>query len=223
MKGEIPTFLLMGIVMAWALQFVGSLNENREMELEVTRSRVVWEVLPVPPKPELSYIFPIHEDDFIWDGDSGDLTSPFGERDPGDIGGLGDEFHDGLDLWGVSHVSAWQARVVAIDGGRILNHWVNHPVYGRMIEIEHGTWDANDNFIPDGRVSMYAHLSKSRIHEKRVDPVTEVRGPWRVKQNDVLGRIGNTSDIYKGMKTHLHFQLTIDGELVNPLKYIRIP
>lgn len=156
------------------------------------------------------YIFPIHEEDFIWDGKGGNITSPYGERNPHEIGGLGDFFHNGLDLWGVSHVGTWHARIVAIADGTILNHWINHPVYGKMIEIQHD----------DGSVSVYAHLSKSFIHEKRADGT-----PWRVEQGEVIGRQGR-SGMSKGMlrySEHLHFELRIQGETVNPLKYIRVP
>jgi murein DD-endopeptidase MepM/ murein hydrolase activator NlpD len=163
-----------------------------------------------PISVPLEYLFPLHHDDFKWDGKEGDLSSPFGERiSPfrermgGSLG-----FHTGVDLWGVSHVGVWQARVVAAADGVILNHWFNHPIYGKMIEILH----------EDGSITRYAHLSVSYIHEKRV--VSGKLVPWEVKRGDVIGRIGDSG---YSQGTHLHFELEIDGRVVNPLKYIDIP
>ena len=168
----------------------------------------------------MRYVFPIHPDDFLLDGVKGALTSPYGERDPAEIGGLGDTFHEGLDLWGKSEVATWQGRVVAAAGGIILNHWFNHPVKGKYIEILHD----------DGSITEYAHLSKSLVHERRtLDDGSVV--PWRVEQGEIIGRLGNTG-LSKGRleyKTHLHFALRMpDSETgvsryVNPLKYILIP
>lgn len=216
MKREHSFILMMFLVVVCAVGSFVMVTTDREDTAIVKTEEHGW--VPEVPKisdyiPELDYRFPIHDDDFIWDGEGGDLTSPFGERDPREVGGLGDYFHDGLDLWGVSHVATWRARVVAVEDGVILNHWINHEVYGKMIEILH----------LDGSISMYAHLSKSYIHERRV--VNGELVPWIVEKGDVIGRIGDTSPFYKvrGMKTHLHFQLTIDGRLVNPLKYIKVP
>jgi murein DD-endopeptidase MepM/ murein hydrolase activator NlpD len=174
------------------------------------------EIFELPPR----YIFPIHEDDFLWDGIRGDLTSPSGERDPANIGGLGDGFHEGFDSWGISEVVTWQARVVAVADGVVRNHWYNDPVKGEVIEILHD----------DGSVSESSHLSEAFVKERRVLADGSMI-PWRVKQGDVIGRIGNTG-MSKGKykyKTHLHFSLRLPdeetGELeyVNPLSYIPIP
>lgn len=183
------------------------------------REFVIGDLLLHIPTPMVDYIFPIHPDDFKWDGISGDLTSPYGERDPKEIGGRGDEFHEGLDMWGVSHVGVWQARVVAVADGVVLNHWLDDPVKGEYVEILH----------KDGSISEYDHLSKCYVHERRKMDGKMV--PWEVKQGDVIGRIGNTgtSKGYLTYKTHLHFGLRrIDpqtGELryVNPLRYIDVP
>lgn len=162
------------------------------------------EMLRIPEVQK--YVFPIHPDDWL----QGELTSPYGERDPQEIGGLGDIFHDGLDLYGVSHVGTWQARIVAIADGYVLDHWIHHEVYGKMIRLQHA----------DGVQSVYAHLSKSFVHE-----CTEDGELWYVKAGEVIGRQGNTG-LSKGRleyKSHLHFELWIDDELVNPLRYLWIP
>jgi murein DD-endopeptidase MepM/ murein hydrolase activator NlpD len=152
------------------------------------------------------YVFPIHPDDFR----EGELTSPYGERDPKEIGGMGDTFHNGIDLYGVSHVGTWQARVVAIADGTVAEHWIYHDVYGKMIVLDHG----------NGVRSRYAHLSKSFVHERYADG-----SPWKVEAGEVIGRQGNTG-LSKGRleyASHLHFEMEIDGETVNPLMYLTMP
>lgn len=199
------------ILLVFSVFTVDWFREDPGGVLEMKEAMIELPEFTSPPPPPIEYCFPIHPDDFVWDGVGGDLTSPFGERDPIEIGGLGNGFHRGLDLWGVSHIGTWQARVVAVADGIILNHWYNHLVYGKMIEILHD----------DGSVSMYAHLSVSYVHEKRI--VDGKLIPWKVKKGDVIGRIGKTGDFYPDMKTHLHFELRINDQPVNPLKYIKIP
>ena len=148
-------------------------------------------------KNKLDYIWPIHIKDWI-PGPSA-LSSPFGERDDRECGGLSDGFHEGLDLWGVNHTGpTWLARIVAVSDGWV-EHWLSDPINGEYYILHHD----------DGNESEYHHLSKGYIKDGE-----------HVKQGEVLGRMGNT-----GISTgpHLHFQLEIKGELVNPLVYIDVP
>jgi hypothetical protein len=65
-----------------------------------------------------------------------------------------------------------------------------------MIKIEH-----------KGDVeSLYAHLATTYVHEGD-----------RVRQGQVIARQGNTG-VSEG--SHLHFELRVEGELVNPLAYV---
>lgn len=106
-------------------------------------------------------------------------------------------------------VGTWRAQVVSIADGVVTEHWPapgtphpnggefqGHDIYGGMIKIRHD----------DGTESVYAHLSSSRVHEG-----TEV------KTGQVIGRVGDTG---KAKGEHLHFELIIDGEHVNPLQYM---
>lgn len=137
------------------------------------------------------YRYPIHPADYVMP------TSPFGERESPWGGQLVE--HQGVDLLG-----CWRARIVAIANGVVMEHWVppdgehwrGHPVYGGMIRIRHD----------DGSESLYAHLSESYIHEG-----------YRVVAGQVIGRQGNTG---RSQGDHLHFELVIDGEQVNPLLWI---
>lgn len=123
------------------------------------------------------------------------FTSPFGKR-----------FHPIIKKWG-SHkgldiVSVWKAQVVAVADGVVIENWPppgkkfkGHPEYGGMVLIEHS----------NGIVTRYAHLSVVFTLQGR-----------RVKAGEVIGRVGST-----GISTgaHLHFEIILNGELVNPLLY----
>lgn len=140
------------------------------------------------------FVFPIAEDDFLR------FTSPFGlRRSP---------FTNlQVDHMGVDIATVWRAQVVSVADGVIVEHWppsgtvINgtrfngHPIYGGVIKVEH------DN----GLVTLYAHLSDSYITEGDV-----------VSAGQVIGRVGNT-----GYSTgqHLHFEMFINEENVNPMLY----
>ena len=146
---------------------------------------------------ELDYLWPIHIEDWI-PGPS-KLTSPFGERDDSEAGGLSDGYHEGDDMWGVNHSKeTWLARIVAVTDGWV-EHFLNDPIKGEWYLLHHD----------DGNESEYHHVSKGYVLDGE-----------RVIKGQVIARMGNS-----GISTgpHLHFQLMIDGKLVNPLKYIEIP
>jgi murein DD-endopeptidase MepM/ murein hydrolase activator NlpD len=106
--------------------------------------------------------------------------------------------HTGVDLASVRH-----AQVVAIADGTVLEHWPapdgyykGHTVYGGYLVIDHG----------DGIISAYAHLSQTYVHQG-----------YRVRQGQVIARTGNTG---ASRGDHLHFEMIIDGQYVNPLLYM---
>lgn len=107
--------------------------------------------------------------------------------------------HTGLDIG-----SVWKAQVVSVADGEVISHWPppdgyykGHDVYGGLIVIQH------DN----GLVSLYAHLSESYIHLGD-----------RVRAGQVIGRVGNTG---RSEGAHLHFELQLDDQYLNPLLYFR--
>ncbi len=67
------------------------------------------------------------------------------------------------------------------------------PSYGNWIEIDHG----------GGYRSRYAHLNEIFVRE----------GEW-VQANTYIGTVGNTGN---SSGAHLHFEIIIDGQAVNPL------
>ena len=70
------------------------------------------------------------------------------------------------------------------------------PSYGNWIEIDHG----------GGYRSRYAHLNEIFVRE----------GEW-VQSNTYIGTVGNTGN---SSGAHLHFEVIIDGQAVNPLAWL---
>ena len=70
------------------------------------------------------------------------------------------------------------------------------PSYGNWIEIDHG----------GGYRSRYAHLNEIFVRE----------GEW-VQSNTYIGTVGNTGN---SSGAHLHFEIIIDGQAVNPLAWL---
>ncbi len=69
--------------------------------------------------------------------------------------------------------------------------------YGRMVEIDHG----------NGLATRYGHMSE--IHVKVGDPI---------KIGQVIGLVGSTG---RSTGPHLHYETRIDGEAVDPQKFLR--
>jgi murein DD-endopeptidase MepM/ murein hydrolase activator NlpD len=69
--------------------------------------------------------------------------------------------------------------------------------YGRMVEIDHGS----------GFSTRYGHLSK-----------IDVKVGQSIKIGQVIGEIGSTG---RSTGPHLHYETRIDGEAVNPQRFLR--
>lgn len=88
------------------------------------------------------------------------------------------------------------APVRATAAGRIVEaDWAGG--YGRMVEIDHG----------GELVTRYAHLSRIAVKP----------GEW-VERGQIVGRVGSTG---RSTGPHLHYETHIDGNPVNPLRFIR--
>ncbi len=69
--------------------------------------------------------------------------------------------------------------------------------YGHYVKIVHD----------DGSLTLYAHMERPRVLDAE-----------RVRQGEVIGAAGRSGNAdYEGMTTHLHFEIRIDGEAVDPL------
>lgn len=69
--------------------------------------------------------------------------------------------------------------------------------YGRMVEIDHG----------NGLSTRYGHLSSILVDEDQM-----------IKPGQVVGRVGSTG---RSTGPHLHYETRIDGEAVDPTKFLR--
>jgi hypothetical protein len=135
-------------------------------------------------------------------GEEYKVTSPFGWRaDP--VTGLGNGQHKGIDLtlWqGWSALSAigaaWDGVVTDVRDG--VDGFDTVLSAGNRVTIDHG----------DGVVTKYYHLKNKSICVSVGD---------RVTAGQQIGYMGST-----GYSTgaHLHFQLEIFGEPVDPLPYL---
>lgn len=99
--------------------------------------------------------------------------------------------HRGIDIGGVYYSST----VYAAKAGTVIVSSSN-SVRGQYIVISHGS----------GNTTTYQHLSKRSVSVGAV-----------VKQGQAIGVTGSSG---VGSGPHLHFEITENGQLVNPLKYL---
>lgn len=100
-------------------------------------------------------------------------------------------FHTGLDIEG----DTGDPYTAAAAGTVISAGWSGG--YGKMILIDHG----------NGVVTRYAHSSKLLISPGQ-----------KVTKGQTIGTVGTTGNT---TGPHLHFEIIINGDTVNPLKYLR--
>ena len=98
--------------------------------------------------------------------------------------------HPGVDL-----AEAYGAEIHAAAAGRVV-HAGPAGGYGMMVEIDHG----------NGLASRYAHMSEVLVAEGEA-----------VDKGAVLGRLGSTG---RSTGPHLHYEVRVDGEPVDPERYL---
>jgi murein DD-endopeptidase MepM/ murein hydrolase activator NlpD len=99
--------------------------------------------------------------------------------------------HPGVDL-----AEAYGAEIHAAAAGRVV-HAGPAGGYGNMVEIDHG----------NGLATRYAHMSETLVEEGEA-----------VDKGAVLGRLGSTG---RSTGPHLHYEVRVDGEPVDPERYLR--
>ena len=106
------------------------------------------------------------------------------------FGGGGYEFHSGQDI-----EAAWGAPVLSGAAGKVsFVGWQNG--YGQLVVVDHG----------GGLTTRYGHLS-------RID----VELDQNVSRGQLLGKVGSTG---RSTGPHLHYEVRINDEAVNPLPYL---
>jgi murein DD-endopeptidase MepM/ murein hydrolase activator NlpD len=106
------------------------------------------------------------------------------------FGGSGFEFHSGQDI----DAKTGDPVVAGARGNVIFTGWQNG--YGQLVVIDHG----------GGLTTRYGHLS----HIEVIQGTTVERG-------QLIGRAGSTG---RSTGPHLHYEIRIDDEPVNPLPYL---
>ena len=99
--------------------------------------------------------------------------------------------HPGVDL-----AEPYGAEIRSAAAGRVV-HAGNAGGYGIMVEIDHG----------NGLATRYAHMSEALVEEGE-----------EVDKGAVLGRLGSTG---RSTGPHLHYEVRVDGEPVDPERYLR--
>jgi len=100
------------------------------------------------------------------------------------------ELHPGVDL-----VQDFGSAVRATAGGRV-THAGPMGGYGDMVEIDHG----------NGLVTRYGHLSEILVSEGD-----------EVAPGAPIGRLGSTG---RSTGPHLHYEVRVDGEPVDPERFL---
>ncbi len=120
------------------------------------------------------------------------FTKPFEGIITSYMGPRWGRIHSGIDIW---YYECFGKPVVACaDGVVILSKY--YGTYGNCVIVDHG----------DGVQTLYAHFSK-----------LEVEVGDTVKAGDVVGLIGSTGN---STGPHLHLEVHVDGERVNPLIFV---
>jgi len=133
--------------------------------------------------------------------DSPEISSDFGWRSPPCSGCSAD--HRGVDF-----VPGAGKPIYAILDGMVVESGFLGG-YGYWVKLEHIVPNPGTNELENWE-TVYAHMQEDSIPE-------EVKVGAVVKKGEIIGRVGNT-----GMSTgpHLHFELRIEGEQIDPLPFI---
>lgn len=101
------------------------------------------------------------------------------------------KFHSGIDL-----AANRGTPVHATGKGKVIYASYSYGGYGNLVKVDHG----------EGMISMYAHLNT--IFVKKGD---------LLDRGDLVGKVGSTG---RSTGPHLHYEIKIDGDPVNPAKYM---
>jgi murein DD-endopeptidase MepM/ murein hydrolase activator NlpD len=102
----------------------------------------------------------------------------------------GADYHQGLDI------SADHGSPVYATADGTISHAAREGAYGNLVTIDHGY----------GLETRYGHLSRY-----------DVKPGAKVKRGDVIGRVGATG---RATGPHLHYEVRVNGRLLNPLQLL---
>lgn len=172
-----------------------------------------------------------------------DITSPVRDAQASPLGGGDEQFRqlfaswESLDNGGVQTVQPTAIAVpsrMPVEGVRLSSDYGmrNHPVIGGrrahkgvdlagptgtpIYATADGLVETAKNFSSYGlyvRIEHGARLETRYAHMSRL----AVAAGERVKKGDIIGYIGSTG---RSTGPHLHYEVRIDGEAVNPIPYM---
>nr|WP_240956946.1 M23 family metallopeptidase [Pseudopontixanthobacter vadosimaris] len=172
-----------------------------------------------------------------------DITAPVRDAQASPLGGGDEQFRqlfaswESLDNGGVQTVQPTAVAVpsrMPVDGVRLSSDYGmrNHPVIGGrrahkgvdlagptgtpIYATADGLVETAKNFSSYGlyvRIEHGARLETRYAHMSRL----AVAAGERVKKGDIIGYIGSTG---RSTGPHLHYEVRIDGEAVNPIPYM---
>ncbi len=100
--------------------------------------------------------------------------------------------HQGVDI-----EAELGSEVVAVADG-VIKEVGNDPFMGTTVTVDHG----------DGLISVYKNLSP--------DLADGIKAGKGISEGDVIGNVGESAIIEIADETHLHFELTLKGEPIDP-------
>lgn len=99
--------------------------------------------------------------------------------------------HKGIDIGAPNG-----AKIIASNGGTVVTSAYNANGYGNYVIIDHG----------GGKMTVYGHMSKRGVSVGQ-----------SVTKGQQIGKVGSTG---RSTGPHLHFEIRINGNAVNPLNYL---
>jgi len=101
------------------------------------------------------------------------------------------KFHEGIDL-----TAPRGTNIYAAASGKVIIAGNHRDGYGNKVVIDHG----------NGYKTLYAHLHKIKVKYGQ-----------EVKLASIIGEVGNTGG---SISPHLHYEVQIDGHVVDPVPYL---
>lgn len=101
--------------------------------------------------------------------------------------------HPGLDIAVPSH------SYIRASGAGTVSDAGEDPVYGKFVTVDHG----------EGYLTLYAHASEVLVETGQ-----------RVRRNEVIALTGNTG---RSTAPHLHFEIRLNGDTVDPMSMVEPP
>ncbi len=97
---------------------------------------------------------------------------------------------------GIDYIVPLGTEVKAINDG-VVQSIESDSLMGTSVTIKH----------TDGNISLYANL----------DPEVKLKKEQLINQGDIVGKVGKTAIIEIEQQPHLHFEVSCDGKIIDPL------